>query len=76
MRTGGRGRAVLVFLLMVALGEFVAFALVSKTIAYRRGAGLTIALNWEGFILLSAMGIVVAGWCAYRTWRGAAQNTR
>jgi hypothetical protein len=69
MRGAGRGRAVLVFLLMVALGEFVAFGLVSKTITYRRGTGWAIALNWEGFILLSAVGVVFAGWCAYRTWR-------
>ena len=73
MRGDARGQAVLVFLLMVALGEFVAFALVSKTISYRRGDGWTIALNWEGFLLLSAVGVAFAGWCAYRTWRSRAR---
>jgi hypothetical protein len=65
----------LVFLLTFALGEFVAFALVEKTISQRRGGPLQITIHWETFLILSAVSVVVACGCAYRTWRGRAGAT-
>ena len=75
MRGGGRGRAVLTFLLVFALGEFVAFGLVPKTIAQRYGDPVQITIDPWTFLILSAVAVAVASWCAHRSWRGRAGTT-
>jgi hypothetical protein len=45
MRGTASSRAAPFFLLTFALGEFLAFALASKSISYRRGGALELAIN-------------------------------
>ena len=76
MTSDGRGRVELTFWRAFAIGEMLAFGAVGKLFIMRDGE-LRVWLDALAFLLLSAVALavaaVIAGVCAYRTWRGRAR---